>query len=252
MKLKNIVFICTYLILTSSLLAQRFEKGNKLISFGIGSGGEKPNEIWVSNPVNGNNMIQDGTKTYDLKRSPLALSFNGQYFLSSLISIGAYLSPTSSSADVSGNYKNFSYFQNDYDKDGQPDDRYTRKHTETRTLRSYYYGAKCEVHLAHKLKLDNKWDTYTGLSIGSVIKRERVYNRQDVDYYEYNVNSPNYYSSSTLIPNSNDQNYTWSPNSGNGANFFIGARYFFKDNLGVGLELGIPNKYAHLSLAFQF
>ena len=244
--LSKITLFAVLLISGNLLRGQQFAKGDLFFSLGVGNGGFDPGTIYIENTANGENLVSP--TNYKWKQKPIALSFNGQYALSELISLGAYVSPTFSRAEVSGVFNNSNNISGNFDNDGNNDDRFTKTAFEVRKRRAIFYGIKGEVHLAHLMKLPDEIDIYSGLSFGSYFQWERVNKRKETSLTTFNAGQPTETVSETIKETSS---YTWRPDGGYTANLVLGGRYFFNENMGAGLEFGIPAKYAQLSFVYK-
>ena len=247
--MKKISLFLLGMIALGSLSAQAYQKGDQILMFGIGFGGDQPSQgfyIEPTNPISGPYRAYPApnTLTRDIKLTPITVAVNYQYAIHEYISLGAYLSPSFSSAKLTGFYNSNSPIRTDIDFDGNDESIYGA-YSENRFRSSWYYGIKFEGHFSELIGLMDELDLYAGFSIGGNFQRERVSNRYltNVVIRDGNTNYP-----------SNDieyESYSYSPNGHSvSPNVFLGARYYFQENLGLYLELGLVHRYAQIGVSY--
>lgn len=182
---KNLILTAAVLCIALTANAQNtFNKGDKVLNFGIGFG----------------NALYSGSG-YTSKVPPISASFemgivDNLFDEKSSIGVGGYMGYTSAKWE----YYDWGY-------------KYT----------DIIIGVRGAFHY----QLVDKMDTYTGLLIGYDI----------VSAKEFGTASGYDYSSST-------SGLTWS--------YFLGARYYFTDNIGAMAEVGFGIAYLNLGVTLKF
>lgn len=235
------------LIIASAWLhSQIYQPGDLILGGSMGLGGERPNAVFLENAF-GENRLVDVANGYDLRLRPVGLGLSAQYAFSSLISGGVYVSPTVSVANVRGVFRDQNRIRGDFNSNSIPDER-TLIHQERRVLYTYYYGLKAEAHFGHYLNLPEnlKLDVYAGASVGGSFKRERVKRGEDILVTEFDVPFGD-----TQQEHIKDYDaYAWNPGGAVDVNAFVGARYYFMEQLAATLELGLRGRFGHVGLTY--
>lgn len=236
MKKMRLLSVLVLTIAASFSFGQSFPKGTKLISIGIGPGGEKPGG-------------HTGYKTnYNLGLPPFVSTVNVQYAIMDNISVGGYFGAAYSTANTSGReYED----RGNFDGKGKSDIEY--KESESDRMRSVYYvGVKGEYHLSDLVGLIDELDWYAGAAIGSTFRNERLYNGKSTTTTEYYDNTDRPYRTDV---STSEWDSSYDPGDDiMSFGILTGARYYFKENLAAYLEIGLGFRsvtYAQVGLAFK-
>lgn len=228
------LFITSMFISSSGFGQSYFQEEDVLLSLAIGAGGEQPGTMEAK---------YDFDRVNNIKMNPFVMAFSGEYFLTNMITVGGYFSPAYSTSYTQGTNE----YRRDVDLDGE-DDIVRETTSMDRRRRTIYYGIKGVVHLSEEIGLNEKIDVFTGLSIGGVMRSERLYNGETVTRISYRKNG-NVYNRTESTEEWEDR---WNPgNSFGHVNLHIGGRYFFTDQLGALLEIGILDPYLQIGLSYK-
>ena len=251
MKKKNWLVGLLVLLSVSAVNAQAYSVGSKVLMFGIGPGGESPS---------GHPGQQT---TYDGGVSPFITAVNFQYGVHEYISVGGYISASRATAFTKGQEQ--SYWSNrdnlyttsnngnnwnNGNGSGTINNDYTEVWSESDRVRTtIYYGVKAEGHFSELIGLNDKIDLYSGLSFGLISRNEKLKNgvtTTTVDYYDasnfnYNSTAASEEWDSSFDPG--DSPLDW--------NLFLGARYYFNEQLGGYLELGARYTYLQIGVSYK-
>lgn len=211
-----------------------FQEEDILLSFGIGAGGEQPGTM---------ESMYAYDRVNSVRMNPFVMALSGEYFLTNMISVGGYFSPAYSTSYTQGTRE----YRRDVNLDGEYE-RVRETSSMDRRRRTIYYGIKGVVHLSEVIGVDEKIDLFTGLSIGGVMRSELLTNGVTTTTISYRQNG-NTYNQSQSTEEWDDR---WNPgNSFGDVNLHIGGRYFFTDQLGTLLEIGILHPYLQIGVSYK-
>ena len=232
-------------------VSQAYTTDSKVVMFGIGPGGESP----AGHP--GENT------TYETGATPFITALNFQYGIHEYISVGAYLSLSRATAHTKGrdesyysnrdnlyyNWNNGGNWNNGFGNNTINND-YTQVWSESDRVRTtIYYGLKAEGHFSELIGLTDKIDLYSGLAFGMVSRSEKLKNGVSSTTIEY-------YDATNFNYDTNESTTEWESDYEPGDspldwNLFLGARYYFNEQLGAYLELGARYTYVQVGLSYK-